>query len=75
VLALRGCRCAAGESKLVHRTDAQEQLHADDKPRGLARYKQQRGAGEMNRLQEIVLAAAIAAGFYMFVVVVFSFGE
>jgi hypothetical protein len=29
----------------------------------------------MNRLQEIVLAAAIAVGFYVFVVVVFSFGE
>jgi hypothetical protein len=29
----------------------------------------------MNRLQELLLAAAIAAGFYMFVVVVFSFGE
>jgi hypothetical protein len=59
----------------VHRTDAQEQLHADDKPGRPARYKQQRGAGEMNRLQEMVLAAAIAVGFYVFVVVVFSFGE
>lgn len=29
----------------------------------------------MNRLQELLLAAAIAAGFYLFVVVVFSFGE
>lgn len=29
----------------------------------------------MNRLQELLLAAAIAAGFYVFVVVVFSFGE
>jgi hypothetical protein len=29
----------------------------------------------MNRLQEMVLAAAIAVGFYVFVVVVFSFGE
>lgn len=29
----------------------------------------------MNRLQEMLLAAAIAGGFYVFVVVVFSFGE
>jgi hypothetical protein len=28
----------------------------------------------MNRLQELLLAAAIAAGFYMFVVVVFGLG-
>lgn len=28
----------------------------------------------MNRLQELLVAAAIAAGFYVFVVVVFSFG-
>jgi len=29
----------------------------------------------MNRLQELLLAAAIAVGFYVFVVVVFSFGD
>ena len=28
----------------------------------------------MNRLQEMLVAAAIAAGFYVFVVFVFSFG-
>ena len=56
-------------------THAQEQLHADDKPGRPARYQQQGRTGAMNRLQELLLAAAIAAGFYMFVVVVFSFGE
>jgi len=29
----------------------------------------------MNRLQELLLAAAIAAGFYVFVLIVFSIGE